>query len=96
MAIEQALIFGEIWQFALLSEDKRAAILEAATELVALLGVKRRDREDAKGRMSVAEGTLFTYFAQQGRSCCLTGLYQELARRTFATPSWPATLQTKA
>ena len=45
-----------------LSDDKRTAILEAATEVVALLGVAAPTARIAKGA-GVAEGTLFTYFA---------------------------------
>ena len=44
------------------SEDKRTAILEAATEVVAVLGVGAPTAKIAKGA-GVAEGTLFTYFA---------------------------------
>jgi|SRR5712672_3647575 AcrR family transcriptional regulator len=45
-----------------LSEDKRIAILEAASEVVAMLGVSATTAKIAKGA-DVAEGTLFTYFA---------------------------------
>jgi AcrR family transcriptional regulator len=45
-----------------LSDDKRSAILEAATEVVAVLGMAAPTARIAKGA-SVAEGTLFTYFA---------------------------------
>ena len=44
------------------SEDKRTAILEAATEVVAELGIGAPTAKVAKGA-GVAEGTLFTYFA---------------------------------
>src|SRR3981189_3369263 len=47
-----------------LSEEKRTAILEAATEVVALLGVSAPTAKIAKGA-GVAEGTLFTYFANK-------------------------------
>ncbi len=47
-----------------LSDDKRTAILEAATELVALLGVSAPTAKIAKCA-GVAEGTLFTYFANK-------------------------------
>jgi AcrR family transcriptional regulator len=57
------------------SEDKRAAILEAATELVALLGVSAPTAKIAKGA-GVAEGTLFTYFANKDE--LLSQLYLEL------------------
>jgi AcrR family transcriptional regulator len=45
-----------------LSDDKRSAILEAATGVVAALGVAAPTAGIAKGA-GVAEGTLFTYFA---------------------------------
>ncbi len=46
------------------SEDKRTAILEAAAEAVAALGVSAPTAQIAKGA-SVADGTLFTYFAKK-------------------------------
>jgi AcrR family transcriptional regulator len=46
------------------SEDKRMAILEAATEEVARLGVSAPTAKIAKDA-GVAEGTLFTYFANK-------------------------------
>ena len=58
-----------------LSEDKRTAILEAATEAVATLGVSAPTAKIAKGA-GVAEGTLFTYFANKDE--LLNRLYQEL------------------
>src|ERR1700738_5394887 len=58
-----------------LSEDKRAAILEAATEAVAVLGVSAPTAKIAKGA-GVAEGTLFTYFANKDE--LLNQLYLEL------------------
>ena len=57
------------------SEDKRAAILEAATEVVAVLGVSAPTAKIAKGA-GVAEGTLFTYFANKDE--LLNQLYVEL------------------
>jgi AcrR family transcriptional regulator len=57
------------------SEDKRAAILEAATEAVAVLGVSAPTAKIAKGA-GVAEGTLFTYFANKDE--LLNQLYLEL------------------
>jgi AcrR family transcriptional regulator len=57
------------------SEDKRAAILEAATEAVAALGVSAPTAQIAKGA-GVAEGTLFTYFANKDE--LLSQLYLEL------------------
>jgi AcrR family transcriptional regulator len=58
-----------------LSEDKRTAILEAATEVVAALGVSAPTAKIAKGA-GVAEGTLFTYFANKDE--LLNRLYLEL------------------
>src|SRR6202521_6280293 len=58
-----------------LSEDKRAAILEAATEVVAKLGVSAPTAKIAKDA-GVAEGTLFTYFANKDE--LLNRLYLEL------------------
>src|SRR6266851_1252096 len=58
-----------------LSEDKRTAILEAATEVVAALGVSAQTAKIAKGA-GVAEGTLFTYFANKDE--LLNQLYLEL------------------
>src|ERR1700690_3523155 len=58
-----------------LSEDKRTAILEAATEVVAELGVSAPTAKIAKGA-SVAEGTLFTYFPSKDE--LLNRLYLEL------------------
>jgi AcrR family transcriptional regulator len=57
------------------SEDKRTAILEAATEVVAMLGVSAPTAKMAKGA-GVAEGTLFTYFATKDE--LLNQLYLEL------------------
>ena len=58
-----------------LSEDKRTAILQAATEMVARLGVSAPTAQIAKGA-GVAEGTLFTYFANKDE--LLNRLYLEL------------------
>ena len=58
-----------------LSEDKQTAILEAATEVVAMLGVSAPTAKIAKGA-GVAEGTLFTYFANKDE--LLNRLYLEL------------------
>jgi AcrR family transcriptional regulator len=72
--IEQALILGRKMARPL-SENKRTAILEAATEVVALLGVSAPTAKIAKGA-GVAEGTLFTYFANKDE--LLNRLYLEL------------------
>ena len=58
-----------------LSEDKRTAILDAATEVVATLGVSAQTAKIAKGA-GVAEGTLFIYFANKDE--LLNQLYLEL------------------
>ena len=58
-----------------LSEDKRTAILEAATEVVATLGLSAPTAKIAK-EAGVAEGTLFTYFANKDE--LLNRLYLEL------------------
>jgi len=58
-----------------LSEDKRTAILEAAAEVVATLGVSAPTAKIAKGA-GVAEGTLFTYFANKDE--LLNQLYLKL------------------
>src|ERR1700719_4973660 len=58
-----------------LSEDKRTAILEAATEVVATLGLSAPTAKIARGA-GVAEGTLFTYFANKDE--LLNRLYLEL------------------
>jgi AcrR family transcriptional regulator len=57
------------------SEEKRSAILTAATEVVAMLGVSAPTAKIAKGA-GVAEGTLFTYFASKDE--LLNQLYLEL------------------
>jgi AcrR family transcriptional regulator len=57
------------------SEDKRIAILEAATEVVAVLGIGAPTAKIAMGA-GVAEGTLFTYFANKDE--LLNQLYLEI------------------
>ena len=57
------------------SEDKQAAILVAATEAVAVLGLGAPTAKIASGA-NVAEGTLFTYFASKDE--LLNQLYLEL------------------
>jgi AcrR family transcriptional regulator len=58
-----------------LSDDKRTAILEAATEVVAMLGVSAPTAKIANAA-GVAEGTLFTYFANKDE--LLNRLFLEL------------------
>ena len=57
------------------SEGKRNAILDAATEVVAKLGVSAPTAKIARDA-GVAEGTLFTYFSSKGE--LLNQLYLEL------------------
>jgi AcrR family transcriptional regulator len=57
------------------SEDKRNAILDAATEVVAMLGVSAPTAKIARNA-GVAEGTLFTYFSSKDE--LLNELYLEL------------------
>jgi AcrR family transcriptional regulator len=57
------------------SEDKRNAILDAATDVVAKLGTSAPTATIAK-KAGVAEGTLFTYFASKDE--LLNELYLEL------------------
>src|SRR6202049_5332841 len=58
-----------------LSEEKRTAILEATAEVVAMLGVSAPTAKVAK-EAAVAQGTLFTYFANKDE--LLNRLYLEL------------------
>src|ERR1700719_3955071 len=58
-----------------LSEDKRTAILGAATKVVAKVGMSAPTAKIAK-EAGVAEGTLFTYFANKDE--LLNRLYLEL------------------
>lgn len=71
------------------SEDKRNAILEAATEVVAEQGVSAPTARIAK-RAGVAEGSLFTYF--ENKDALLNQLYLELKSdlRQAMTGSFPA------
>jgi len=71
------------------SEDKRTAILEAATKIVAMLGVSAPTAKIAKGA-GVAEGTLFIYFANKDE--LLNQLYLELKLelRDAMMPGYPA------
>jgi AcrR family transcriptional regulator len=57
------------------SEDKRNAILQAATEVVAEQGVSAPTAKIAK-RAGVAEGSLFTYF--ENKDALLNQLYLDL------------------
>jgi AcrR family transcriptional regulator len=61
-----------------LSDDKRTAILDAATEVVAVHGVAAPTAKVAKGA-GVAEGTLFTYFAT--KDVLLNELYLRIKTR---------------
>ncbi|MGH8778251.1 TetR/AcrR family transcriptional regulator [Paraburkholderia sp.] len=71
------------------SEDKRNAILSAATTVVATLGVSAPTAKIAKGA-GVAEGTLFTYF--ENKDALLNQLYLALKHdmRDEMTRDYPA------
>lgn len=71
------------------SEDKRNAILSAATTVVATLGVSAPTAKIAKGA-GVAEGTLFTYF--ENKDALLNELYLaiKLELRDAMTHGYPA------
>ena len=72
------------------SEDKRAAILASATELVAREGLAAATAKIAKGA-GVAEGTLFTYF--DSKDDLLNQLYLEIKvdLRNAMMAGYPAT-----
>ncbi|MFL9874858.1 TetR/AcrR family transcriptional regulator [Paraburkholderia megapolitana] len=71
------------------SEDKRNAILSAATKAVATLGVEATTAKIAKGA-GVAEGTLFTYF--DSKDVLFNELYLDLKHdlRGEMTRGYPA------
>jgi AcrR family transcriptional regulator len=58
------------------SEDKRNAILEAATRLFAERGLTAAPTSEISKQAGVAEGTLFTYF--QTKDDLINALYQEI------------------
>jgi len=58
------------------SEDKRHAILEAATRLFAERGLTASPTSEISRQAGVAEGTLFTYF--QTKDELINALYQEI------------------
>jgi AcrR family transcriptional regulator len=58
------------------SEDKRNAILEAATRLFAERGLAAAPTSEISRRADVAEGTLFTYFKTKDE--LINSLYREL------------------
>jgi AcrR family transcriptional regulator len=58
------------------SEDKRHAILEAATRLFAERGLTAAPTSEISKRAGVAEGTLFTYFTT--KDDLLNALYREI------------------
>jgi AcrR family transcriptional regulator len=72
-----------------LSEEKRNAILKAAADVVASLGVSAPTAKIAKGA-GVAEGTLFTYF--DTKDALLNQLYLELKAEleTAMTAGYPS------
>lgn len=71
------------------SEDKRNAILAAATEVVGALGTSAPTAKISRAA-GVAEGTLFTYFAD--KDALLNELYLELKRdlRNAMMEGYPA------
>ncbi len=78
------------------SEDKRNAILDAATRVIAVEGVSAPTAKIAK-LAGVAEGTLFTYFSNKDE--LLNELYLQLKtqlRQTMATEALKATKSLKA
>jgi AcrR family transcriptional regulator len=77
-----------------LSEDKRNAILSAATEAVAALGIGASTARIAKGA-GVAEGSLFTYFSN--KDDLLNQLYLHLKSefRTMLIAGYPAEASVK-
>ena len=58
------------------SEDKRSAILDAATRLFAERGLAAAPTSEISKRAGVAEGTLFTYFAT--KDDLINSLYREI------------------
>src|ERR1700737_485074 len=58
------------------SEDKRNAILDAATRLFAERGLAAAPTSEISKRAGVAEGTLFTYFAT--KDDLINSLYREI------------------
>jgi AcrR family transcriptional regulator len=58
------------------SEDKRNAILDAATRLFAKPGLAAAPTSEISKRAGIAEGTLFTYFESKGD--LINSLYREI------------------
>ena len=58
------------------SEDKRSAILDAATRLFAERGLAAAPTSEISKRAGVAEGTLFTYF--ETKDDLINSLYREI------------------
>jgi len=58
------------------SEDKRNAILDAATRLFAERGLAAAPTSEISKRAGVAEGTLFTYF--ETKDDLINSLYREI------------------
>jgi len=58
------------------SEDKRSAILDAATRLFAECGLAAASTSEISKRAGVAEGTLFTYF--RTKDDLINSLYREI------------------
>ena len=58
------------------SEDKRNAILDAATRVIAERGLSAAPTSEISKRAGVAEGTLFTYF--KAKDDLINALYREI------------------
>ncbi len=77
------------------SEDKRHAILAAASETIAVLGLGAPTARIAK-LAGVAEGTLFTYFATKDDLLNQLYLDLKLELRAVMMPAFPKHESTKA
>lgn len=76
------------------SEDKRIALLEAATEVVAAHGLGAPTSAIAK-RAGVAEGTLFRYFPTKDDLLSALYLYQCRQSTEFAKSPWDESIPLK-
>lgn len=66
------------------SEDKRNAILDAATRLFAERGLAAAPTSEISNWAGVAEGTLFTYF--RPKDDLINSLYRKIQRPRTLTP----------
>ena len=78
-----------------LSDDKRAAILAAAVDLIAELGLGSTPTSAISKRAKVAEGTLFTYF--KTKDDLINALYGELKQEMARVmmPGFPSSADTR-